>query len=310
MDPEVKALLEMMAAASAGAPKLWEMDPQSARQMMDAQSEMMNAGAPEMASIVDRAAPGPLGEVPVKVFTPKGAGPFPLLVYIHGGGFVLGSPATHARLTSLLAEGAGCVVVSVDYRLAPEFPAPAAIGDCVAAIEWALANGKELNADVSRYAIGGDSAGGNLTAAACLKLRDTGRPLPRLQYLIYGAFDFDTEKPSFKQNGEGYMLENEAIRWFMQQYVQDESCKTDPYVAPNSAESLAGLPPAFLQVGTLDPLLDDSFVYGNRLARAGVPVTIAVYQDQIHGFLQMDAMLTGARRAVADGIAALKAALS
>jgi acetyl esterase len=131
-----------------------------------------------------------------------------------------------------------------------------------------------------------------------------------LQYLIYGAFDFDTEKPSFKQNGEGYMLENEAIRWFLRQYVQDDRFKTDPYVAPNLALSLAGLPPAFMQVGTLDPLLDDTFAYGNHLALAGVPVTVKVYPDMIHGFLQMDAMLSGARTALADGIAALKGALA
>lgn len=309
MDPEVRALLDAMAAASANAPKLWEMEPAAARQLMDTQFvAMMNQGAPEMASIVEHVAPGPLGGVPVKVFTPKGTGPFPLLVYLHGGGFVIGSPDTHARLTALLADGAGCVVASVHYRLAPEFPAPAALGDCVAAVRWALANGELLGVDTSKYVIGGDSAGANLTAAACLRLRDDGDPLPALQYLIYGAYDFDVSKPSFRQNGEGYMLELQAVDWFMKQYIQDDACRTDPYVAPNLAADLAALPPAFMQVGTLDPLLDDSFVYGNRLARAGVPVELKVYRDMIHGFLQMDAMLTGAKEAVADGIGALRRA--
>jgi acetyl esterase len=310
MDPQMQAVLDTMRAASQGAPRLWEMDLATVRAGMEQQVQAMNAGAPEMASIVDRVAPGPAGDVPVRVFTPKGAGPFPLLVYIHGGGFVLGSPATHSRLTSLFAEGAGCVVASVDYRLAPEFPAPAALHDCVAAVEWALASAGELNVDASRYAIGGDSAGGNLTAATCLKLRDLGLPLPRLQYLIYGVYDLDYDKPSYRQNGAGYLLEMDQIDWFTAQYVQDDAIRRHPYVAPGLAEDLSGLPPAFLQAGTLDPLLDDSFRYGNRLALAGVAVDLRVYPDMIHGFLQMDLVLDTAKRAVADGVAALKAALA
>jgi acetyl esterase len=310
MDPEVKALLDMMAAASKDAPKLWDVPLAQARAGMESQMKAMAPDGPAMASIVDRSIPGPAGDIPVTVLTPKGAGPFPLLVYIHGGGFVIGSPATHLRLTQLLADGAGCVVVSVDYRMAPEHPAPAALVDCVAAVDWALANAGELNVDASRYAIGGDSAGGNLTAATCLKLRDLGVPLPKLQYLIYGAFDFDTNKPSFARNGTGYMLELDQIAWFMSQYIQDESCKTDPYVAPALAESHADLPAAFLQVGSLDPLLDDTFVYAGKLAAAGVPVELRAYPDMIHGFLQMDVMLSGARKAVADGVAALKTALA
>jgi acetyl esterase len=259
---------------------------------------------------MDLAAPGPAGDVPVRVFTPNGTGPFPLLVYLHGGGFVLGSPATHSRLASLFADGAACVVASVDYRLAPEFPAPAALGDCVAAVQWALAHAGDLEADPSRYAIGGDSAGGNLAAATCLKLRDMGAPLPRLQYLIYGVYDFDYGKPSYRKNGAGFGLELDQIDWFTAQYVRDEASRCDPYVAPNLAEDLSGLPPALLQVGTLDPLMDDSFRYGNRLALAGVAVDLRVYPDMVHGFLQMDLMLDTARRAVADGVAALQAALA
>lgn len=309
MDPQVQALLDMMAAQGANAPKLWEMAPADARAMADGMFIAMNGGAPELASTVDRTIPGPAGEIPVKVQTPKGTGPFPLLVYIHGGGFVIGSPDTHAKLTAELADGAGAVVVSVHYRLAPEHPAPAALEDCVAAVKWCLANAAEIGADVSRFAIGGDSAGGNLTAATCLKLRDTGQRLPDLQYLIYGAFDLDQSKPSYKKNGTGYFLEMDAINWFMKQYLPTEALHNDPYLWPNLAADLSGLPPAFMQVGTLDPLLDETFVYGNRLALAGVPVEAKVYPDMIHGFLQMDAMLDGAKKAVADGVDALKEAL-
>jgi len=309
MDPQVQALLDMMTAANADAPKLWEQTPQEARATAEAMFGAMNAGAPDLASTVDRTIPGPAGEIPIKVQTPLGDGPFPLLVYIHGGGFVIGSPDSHSRLSALLADGAKAVVVSVHYRLAPEHPAPAALEDCVAAVKWSLANAAELGADVSRFAIGGDSAGGNLTAATCLKLRDTGQRLPDLQYLIYGAFDIDHSKPSYLRNGSGYFLEMDGINWFMKQYLPTEDLRTDPYVWPNHAENLAGLPPAFMQVGTLDPLLDETFVYGNRLALAGVPVDIRVYPDMIHGFLQMDAMLDRAKVAVADGVAAVKAAL-
>ena len=199
-------------------------------------------------------------------------------------------------------------IVSLDYRLAPEHPAPAALEDCVAGIRWAVANAAEVGADATKWAIGGDSAGGNLTAASCVYLRDHGGPLPTFQHLIYGAFDADYTKPSFLQNGEGYVLDMDTIRWFLRMYLPDESLLTDPAISPSFAPA-AGLPPALMQVGTLDPLLDDTFRYGSKLALAGVPVEVKAYPDMPHGFLQMSPLLDTAKRAVADACAALYKAL-
>src|SRR5690606_18862010 len=154
----------------------------------------------------DRTVPGPAGEIPVKIFTPGGTGPFPLLVYLHGGGWVIGSPSTHARLCAELAEGAGVTVMSVDYRLAPEHPAPAPLEDCVAAITWTAANAAEIGADASRFAVAGDSAGANLAAASALKLRDEGGRLPEFLLLFYGAYTGDLDLPSVIENGEGKIL--------------------------------------------------------------------------------------------------------
>lgn len=308
MDPQVQALLDMMAAQSANAPKMWEVPLAQARAGFDSGFAMFNAGAPEMASITDQSIPTPAGEMAVKTFKPKGSGPFPLLVYIHGGGFVIGNPASHSRLCAELADGAKALVVSLDYRLAPEFPAPAALDDCVAGVRWAVENAAALGGDATKFAIGGDSAGGNLTAASCQRLAATGGPVPAFQLLIYGAFDFDMTKPSITQNGDGFVLDRASMDWFVDQYTPDPALRLDACVSPGLGD-VTGQPPAFLQVGTLDPLLDDSFRYANKLALAGVPVELKVYPDMPHGFMQMSAVLDTAKRGVADAVAALTAAL-
>ncbi|OAI42510.1 hypothetical protein AYO38_11440 [bacterium SCGC AG-212-C10] len=308
MDPQVEGLLQMMAAAGGNAPRMYEMDAATARAGADAGFAMFNTGAPALASDTVRTIPGPAGEIRVRVQTPNGDGPFPLLVYIHGGGYVIGTPETHQKLTAELASGAGVVVVSVDYRLAPENKPPAMQDDCVAAIRWAVANAADLNADGTRFAVAGDSAGANLTAASCLRLRDEGGPQPRLQLLIYGAFDFDMEKPSYKANGEGYILDIKSIQWFMDNYIGGLEGDL-PYLAPLKHD-LAGVAPAFLQVGTLDPLLDDSLLYHAKLKAAGVNSRLQVYEDMPHVFIQLSAFLTTAKRAVDDSCAALKAALA
>lgn len=308
MDPQVQALLDMMAAQSANAPKMWEVPLAEARAGFATGFAMFNAGAPEMASITDQQIPTPGGEMGVKTFVPKGQGPFPLLVYIHGGGFVIGNPDSHLRLCAELAEGAKVLVVSLDYRLAPEFPAPAALEDCIAGIRWAVENAPALGGNAAKFAIGGDSAGGNLTAASCQRLRDTGGPGPAFQLLMYGAFDFDMSKPSIAKNGEGFVLDRASMDWFVDQYTPDPALRNDPCVSPGLGD-VTGMPPALLQVGTLDPLLDDSFRYANKLALAGVPIDLKVYPDMPHGFMQMSAVLDTAKRGVADACAALRVAL-
>lgn len=311
MDPQVAGLLQMMAAqaAAANVPPMWEQDAATARAGAEVSFAAFNMPMPEGVAIADRTVPGPAGAIPVKVFTPQGTGPFPLLVYIHGGGWVIGSPATHARLCSELAGGAGCVVVSVDYRMAPENPAPAALDDCVAAIRYAVANAAEFGADGSRFAIGGDSAGGNLTAAAALKLRDEGGPQAKLLLLYYGAYTGDLNLPSVIENGEGKILTRQAMEWFYGHYLSGGATTDDPYIAPIKG-NLAGLPAALLIVGTQDPLLDDSKQFAKALEAAGVPAKLSIYQDQVHVFVQLTAMLDGAKAAMAESIEALKVALA
>lgn len=311
MDPQVQALLEMMAAQAeaTGAPALHEQEPATARAGAETAFAAFNQPMPEGVTITDRKIPGPAGEIPVKIFTPQGPGPFPLLVFLHGGGWVIGSPATHAKLTAQLAAGVPCVAVSVDYRMAPEDPAPASLDDCVAAIRWAVAHASELEADGSRFAIGGDSAGGNLTAAATIRLRDEGGPQARLQLLIYGAFEMDFERfQSHKDNGEGKILTADAMAWFRKHYLSGGADANDPSLSPLRG-NLAGLPPAFLIVGTFDPLLDHSREYAAALQKAGVPAKLSEYQDMPHVFLQLDAFLDRGKKGVAESVGALKAAL-
>jgi acetyl esterase len=311
MDSQVQGLLELMEAQAqaAGAPPMWELDAATARAGAEVAFQAFNQPMPEGVRIADRSMTGPTGQIPVKVFTPQGPGPFPLLVYLHGGGWVIGSPATHARLCAELAEGAGVVVLSVDYRMAPEHAAPAPLDDCVAAIRWAVTHAGEINADGSRFAVGGDSAGANLAAAACLRLRDEGGPQARLQLLLYGAFAHDVDTESCIANGEGKILTRQAMIWFWDHYLSGGASDTDPYVAPLQGD-LRGLPPAHLMVGTQDPLLDDSKAFAAKLQAAGVPATLSIYQDQVHVFLQLTAMLDGAKKGMAEACEALRGALT
>jgi len=311
MDPQVEALLQMMAAQAqaAGVPPLWELDPATARANAEVSFQAFNQPLPASVTITDRTIPGPAGEIPVKLFTPAGQGPFPLVVYFHGGGWVIGSPATHAKLCAELAEGAGAVVVSVHYRLAPEHTPPAQLDDCVAAVRWAVDHAAELNADGSRIALAGDSAGGNLAACAALRLRDEGGPRARLQLLLYGAFTGNNDLPSVIENGEGKILTRQMMDWFYRHYLSAGADPKDPYIFPINGD-LRGLPPAHLIVGTLDPLLDDSKLYAEALQKAGVPVKLSIYQDQPHIFLQLTAMLDGAKKGMAEACEALRTALS
>ncbi|PFG73845.1 alpha/beta hydrolase [Tepidiforma thermophila] len=311
MDPQVEALLQMMAAQAqaAGVPPLWELDPATARANAELSFQAFNQPLPASVTITDRTIPGPAGEIPAKIFTPAGQGPFPLVVYFHGGGWVIGSPATHTKLCAELAEGAGAVVVSVHYRLAPEHTPPAQLDDCVAAVRWAVDHAAELNADGSRFALAGDSAGGNLAACAALRLRDEGGPQARLQLLLYAALTGNNDLPSVIENAEGKILTRQMMDWFYRHYLSGGADPNDPYIFPIHGD-LRGLPPAHLIVGTLDPLLDDSKLYAEALQKAGVPAKLSIYQDQPHIFLQLTAMLDGAKKGMAEACEALRTALA
>jgi len=305
LDPQAKAVLDLMPAM----PDFSTLDLALIRAGMA--SGPLNAGEPEpVAKVENWTIPGPAGQIPVRVYTPSGSGPHPGLVFFHGGGFVLCSLDTHDGICRSLANAAGCVVVSVDYRLAPEHPYPAAPEDCYAATQWVAKNGSELGIDVSRLAIGGDSAGGNLTAVTALMARDRGGPALRFQLMIYPVTDCGFETASYRENGEGYFLTTGMMRWFWDKYLADPKQAREGYASPLRAANLADLPPGLCITAGYDPLRDEGEAYAELLRKAGVDVRTSRYPGMFHGFLSMTAQLDQARKAVAEAGAALRAALA
>jgi acetyl esterase len=246
----------------------------------------------------------------VRIYIPAGCGPFPVLVWFHGGGWVVGDLETADGTARRLTAQAGCVVVSVDYRLAPEARFPAAPEDCYAAAQWVAGNAESINADPGRIAVGGDSSGGNLAAVVSLMARDRGGPSLAFQLLVYPvtARDFDTG--SYQQNGEGFALTTDAMKWYWDLYLRDDADASDQHAAPLLAKDLSGLPPALVITAEFDPLRDEGEAYARRLQAAGVTATQSRYDGMIHGFFGMPAFLDQGRRAVAEASAALKVAFS
>ncbi len=237
-----------------------------------------------VATLRDRTIPGPAGEIGVRFYAPDADAPLPLLVYLHGGGFVTGSLDTHDALCRSLANRAACAVLSVDYRLAPEHRCPAAADDSHAALRWAADHAAELGVDAERIAVGGDSAGGNLAAVSALRCRDLG---PRLchQLLIYPVIAPDFETPSYRENANGFLLTRGIMMWFWRQYLGDPSLGNDPSACPLKAPDHAGLAPATLITAEFDPLRDEGEAYAARLREAGVPTDLLRYDGQIHAFV-------------------------
>lgn len=301
LHPNVAAVLDAMNLGMVDLPKV-----QAGEIAMLREQPMMPAAASPtpVARVEDRCIPGPAGDLPVRIYWPEAAGTRPLLVFFHGGGFVLCSLETHDELCRALCRDTEAVVVSVDYRLAPESKYPAAADDCYAALAWAATNAASLGADPARVAVAGDSAGGNLAAVTALRARDLGTPLLCHQALIYPATTCDFDSVSYRENGEGYFLTAEAMRWFWSHYLADMSQSAEPYACPAKAASLAGLPPATVVTAEYDPLRDEGEDYGHALAAAGVPAVTRRYDGMIHGFVSMadvfedgrDAQLMIARR--------------
>jgi acetyl esterase/lipase len=243
----------------------------------------------EVASVADRAIPGPGGPLRLRVYTPPGSGPFPLLVFFHGGGFVVCDLDTHDPTCRNLCAGAGCVVASVDYRLAPEHRFPAAPDDCLAATRWAAGHAAELGADPARgVAVAGDSAGGNLAAVTAIRARDDGGPRLAGQLLVYPGTDWEmAPRPSLVECGEGYWLTARDMAWFRDHYLSGPAEHRHPHASPIHAADLRGLPPALVVTAEYDPLRDEGEAYAARLRDAGVPTTISRYEGVIHGFFSL-----------------------
>ncbi len=280
VDPQIQALLD----AAKDLPPIHTLSPDAARAQFAARA-IEGIRIPEIASAVDRAIEGPGGKLGLRVYTPLGQGPFPLLVFFHGSGFVVCSLDTHDAMCRNLCAGAGCVVASVDYRLAPEHKFPAAPNDCLHATRWAGANAASLGADPARIAVGGDSAGGNLAAVTALRVRDEGGPALCGQLLIYPVTEYwDAGMPSYAENAEGYGLTRDGMKWFWGHYLADPKDARDPHAAPLRAPDLHGLPPALVVTAEYDPLRDEAERYAARVREAGVPTEMVRYAGMNHGF--------------------------
>src|ERR1700733_10018965 len=300
LHPEVRALLEMIDAL--GAPPLESQDPVEARNARVDAMKMMGGEPDALGYVENLAVPGPGGEIPVRVYAIERGGALrPALVYFHGGGFVFGNLDTHDAVCRAIAKESGAVVISVDYRLAPENKFPAAVDDSYAATVWVAANAERLGIDAHRIAVGGDSAGGNLAAVIAIRCRDAGGPALAAQVLLYPVTDsssFETE--SHREFAEGYFLTRGAMDWFTGHYVASSDQRRHPEASPLLASNLSGLPPALVITAEFDPLRDEGETYAERLRQAGVPVTVTRYPGMIHGFVSMHGVLAGGRQAVKE----------
>ncbi len=303
--PEVRKLLEEGEAQ--GAPAIETLSPAEAR-LTALEAIKAVAGEPEeVGSVENFTIPHTQRPVPVRIYTPAGAGPFACLVYFHGGGWVVCDLNTHDVVCRAIANRAGAVVVAVDYALSPENKFPAAVDDCYAATQWVAANAARLRVDPRRIAVGGDSAGGNLSTVMCLKSRDEGGPPLALQVLVYPVTNlasFDT--PSYREFGEGYYLTRAEMEWFRGHYLARPEDAQHPYASPLLAPDLRGLPPALVITAECDPLRDEGEAYARRMADAGVAVTCTRYAGMIHPFFSLGGVFNQGRRAVEQVAAAVR----
>ena len=260
-----------------------------------------------VARVEDRSVPGPAGPIPIRAYWPA-EGLRPGLVYFHGGGFVLGNLEMADRPCRELANGSGCVVVSVDYRLAPEHKFPAAPDDAYAVTRYVAEHAEEFGIDLDRLAVGGESAGANLAAVTALRARDAGTPRPAFQLLVYPQVTFDDDSPSMREFGDGHFLTRSSLDYFAKHYFASEADRTHPFASPMLAD-LRGLPPAFVITAECDPLRDQGEAYASRLRAAGVTVESKRYEGMIHPFFSLAGIIEGGKTAIADAASALRMAL-
>ena len=291
--------------AEEGAPELYEMAIAESRSMY----REMQPDLPEIVvhSVEDLMIDGPAGAIPLRIYRPSAA-PAPVHVHFHGGGWVIGDLDTHDRDCREICVGADCIVVAVDYRLAPEHIFPAAPEDCYAALCWATANLDSLCALPGAVSVGGDSAGGNLAAAVALMARDRNGPAIAMQLLIYPVTDATMESGSYRDNADGYLLSRTMMSWFWDHYCPDLALRADPLASPITAEDLAGLPPALVMTAEFDPLRDEGEAYAERLIAAGVEVEVRRFDGLIHGFFSQAGMIEAAREGVELAVKALRKA--
>jgi len=307
LHPQVSALLER--AANSPLPPYYEVPPAVARRLYRDTRGALTPDPPAVESAYLLLAPGSGGPVPVRAYRPKGAGKdevLPALVYFHGGGWVIGDLDTHDVVCRTLANGARCAVFSVEYRKAPEAPFPAAVDDCFSSLNFISKNFSSLRIIPAQIAVGGDSAGGNLATVMALMARDAGGPAISFQLLVYPGTDQRMGHPSIDGNGEGYLLTKKTMIYFRGHYLPRREDWLDWRASPLLAQSLAGLPPAFVMTAGFDPLLDEGRAYSERLKKDGVSTEYREYSDMVHGFITMGRVLDTANAALADCCAALR----
>lgn len=307
LHPQARALLDLI--VERGVPPTHTLAPPEARALYRERRTYTQPEAPGVAQVRELVAEGPRGRIPLRLIRPLGPAkdtPLPVLVYFHGGGWVIGDLDTHDTLCRELANGSGACVISVDYRLAPEHPFPAAVDDAFAALRWVHERAGELKVDRTRLAVGGDSAGGNLAAVVALLARDDGHLPVDFQLLIYPATDQRRVAPSHTTNGQGYLLTNDTMGYFIGHYLPDPAQYEDWRASPLLCGNLTGLPPALVLTAGHDPLRDEGTQYAQRLTEAGNRATLVCFERQIHGFITMGRVIDEANAAVALCAATLR----
>ena len=307
LDPKVKEMLDQLAAS--GIPQFETMSPVEARAAFVALLAMQG-DPPPVARVENRRIPGPAGDLPIRIYAPDAKGPQPVLVYFHGGGWVIGDLETHDGVCRALANAIPATVIAVDYRLAPEHKFPAAVDDAYAATRWVAEHATSIGVDPARIAVGGDSAGGNLAAVVALMAHDSGKPNLVHQLLVYPVTDAAMDTPSYEQNKEGYFLTGSLMIWFWKHYLKAPADREAPYASPLRARDLRNLPPALVITAEFDPLRDEGERYAARLRQAGVPVQLTRYDGIIHGFFGMAAVLPQATLAIEQAATALRSAFT
>ena len=303
IDPQAQAVLDLIADD----PPFQQLSPQEARKIALARRRV--SGRPErVVRVVNRTIAGPGGALHIRLYYPKGTGPLPALLYFHGGGWVIGGIATVDATCRALANMAGCVVASVEYRLAPEHKFPAALDDAVAATAWVAREAADLGIDGARVAVGGDSAGANLAAVVAITARNDGWSPLVAQLLVYPVMERRFDTGSYRENGDAYYLTRDLMAWFWGHYLRDEADAANPRAAPLLTPDLSGLPPAFIVTAEYDPLRDEGEHYAVRLREAGVDVTCMRYPGMIHGFFTMVPPMDVAKRCHVEAAAALREA--
>jgi len=303
LDPQARALLALMAERQV--PPTHTLTPDEARQLYRERRGFTQPDAPPVAEVRELKADGTIA---LRLYRP-GAGKLPLLVYFHGGGWTIGDLETHDVVCRQLANGSGCAVLSVDYRLGPEHRFPAAVDDCVSATRFARREAEALGIDPGRIAVGGDSAGGNLAAVVAIALRDAGAPLA-FQLLVYPATDMRAMAPSHTANAQGYLLTADSVAYYRGHYIPDANAWSDWRASPLLAADLTRLPPALVLTAGYDPLRDEGRQYADALSAAGNRVQYVCFERQIHGFLTMGRVIDEANTAIALCSWALRSTLN